>query len=109
MIFLPQFCGWKITSHFDTESISHPRGKSSQDNEFTDFGHENTIPRHDRFLESIETFTNENTLRFSQEMNSMTSMMHSQMNREINSAIAETVIPEIQNLVSSLSSGNRDI
>ena len=39
----------------------------------------------------------------------MMSMMHSQINRAINTAIAERVIPEIQNMVSSMPSlGNRD-
>ena len=39
----------------------------------------------------------------------MMSMVHSQMNRAINTAISERVIPEIQNIVSSMSSsGNRD-
>ena len=39
----------------------------------------------------------------------MMSMMHSQINRAINNAIAEKVIPEIQNIVISMSSsGNRD-
>ena len=39
----------------------------------------------------------------------MMAMMHSQINRAINTAMAERVIPEIQNMVSSLSSsGNRD-
>ena len=56
----------------------------------------------------METFTNEINLRLSQEMDSMMSMMHSQINRAINSAIAERVIPEIQNMLSSLSSGNRN-
>ena len=41
-------------------------------------------------------------------MDSMMPMMHSQFNRAISSAMAERVIPEIQNLVSSLSSGNGD-
>ena len=35
-------------------------------------------------------------------------MMHSQINRAIRAAIAEKVIPEIQNIGSSMSSGNRD-
>ena len=39
----------------------------------------------------------------------MMSMMHNQINRAISAAIAEMVIPEIQNIVSSMSySGNRD-
>ena len=38
----------------------------------------------------------------------MVSMMHSQISRAISSAIAESVIPEIQNILSSMSSsGNR--
>ena len=42
-------------------------------------------------------------------MDSMVSMMHSQINRTISNAITERVIPEIQNIVSSMSSsGNRD-
>ena len=48
-------------------------------------------------------------MRLSQEMGSMMSMMHSQINRAISTAIAERVIPEIQNIVSSMSSpGNWD-
>ena len=39
----------------------------------------------------------------------MMPMMHNQINRAINTAIAERVVPEIQNIVSSMSSsGNRD-
>ena len=39
----------------------------------------------------------------------MLSMVHSQINRAINTAISERVIPEIQNIVSLMSSsGNRD-
>ena len=39
----------------------------------------------------------------------MMSMVHSQINRAINTAISERVIPEIQNKVSSMSSsGNKD-
>ena len=42
-------------------------------------------------------------------MDSMMSMMHSQINRAITTAIAERVIPEIQNIANSMSStGHRD-
>ena len=59
--------------------------------------------------QSFETFTNEFNLRLSQEMDSMMSMVHNQINRAISTAISERVIPEIQNIVSSMStSGNRD-
>ena len=57
----------------------------------------------------METFTSEFNMRLSQEMDSMMSMMHSQTNRAIRTAIAERVILEIQNVVSCMSfSGNRD-
>ena len=46
-------------------------------------------------------------MRLSQEMVSMISMMHSQINRAIRSAIAERVIPEIQNFVGSVSSSGK--
>ena len=67
------------------------------------------IPRQDRFQETMETFTSEFNMGPSQEMDSMMSMMRSQINRAISAAIAERAIPEIQNIVSSMSSsGNKD-
>ena len=58
----------------------------------------------------METFTSEFNMRLSQEMDSMMSMMHSRMNKAIASAIAGIVIPEIQQIVSSMSSsGNRTV
>ena len=67
------------------------------------------IPRQDRFQETMETFTSEFNLRRPQKMDSIVFMMHRQINRAINTAIAERVIPDIQNMVSSMSSlGNRD-
>ena len=59
--------------------------------------------------QSFETFSNEFILRLSQELDSMMTMIHNQINRAISAAISERVIPEIQNNVSSMSSsGNRD-
>ena len=79
------------------------------ENQYTNFPHENSLPRQDDIRQSLETFSNELNLRLSQEMDSMMSMVHSQINRAINNAISERVIPEIQNIVSSMSStGNRD-
>ena len=66
--------------------------------------HDNIIPRQDRFQETMETFTSEFNMRLSQQMDSMMSMMHSQIHRAISTALAERVIPEIQNIVSSMSS-----
>ena len=47
-------------------------------------------------------------MRLSHEMDSLMSMMHSQIKRAISSVINDRVIPEIQNLIGSLSSGHRD-
>ena len=78
-------------------------------NQYTNFPHEKNLPRQDDIRQSLETFSNEFNLRLSQEMDSMMSMVHSQINRAISNAISERVIPEIQNIVSSMSSsGNRD-
>ena len=57
----------------------------------------------------VETFKKEVNLRLSQEMDSMMSMVHAQINRAISSAISDRVIPKKRNKVSSMSSsGNRD-
>ena len=82
------------TNHYDIESYLHLRGNSFQENELRDCSHENAIPRQDGFLKTMQTFTNEINLRLFQEMDSMMSMMHSQINRAISSAIAERVLPE---------------
>ena len=80
-----------------------------RENELGHYVHEKAVPRQDRFHETLESFTSEFNMRFSQEMDSMMSLKHSQINRAINTAIAERVIPEIQNIVSPISSsGNRD-
>ena len=47
--------------------------------------------------------------KHSQEMDSLMSMMHSHINRATNSAISDRVIPEIQNIMGTLSLGQRDI
>ena len=77
--------------------------------EYRDYLHENDLLRQNEVRQSFETFSNEFNLRLSQEMDSMMSMMHSQINRAITAAIAERVIPEIQNIANSMSStGHRD-
>ena len=50
----------------------------------------------------LEYFSNEFNLRLS--LDSMIAMMHSQINRAISSAISDRVIPEIKNIMSSMSS-----
>ena len=70
---------------------------------------ENDALRQNDVRLSFEVFSKEINLRLSQEMDSVMSMMHNQINRAITTAIFERVIPEIQNIVSSMSSSeNRD-
>ena len=96
-------------SHCDNESNLQSRENDSDENDLGHYVHENMIPRQDSFQETMETFISEFNMRLSQEMDSMMSMMHRQINRAISTAIAEMKIPEIQNYVSSMSSsGNRD-
>ena len=73
-----------------------------------EFSDENTIPRQDRILEFIKISSNEIIMKLSQEMDAMMSMMHSQINRAISSTISERVFPDVQNIMRSMSSGNRD-
>ena len=79
------------------------------ENEYRDYHHENDVLRQNEIRNSFETFSNEFNLRLSQEMDSMMSMMHNQINRAVTTAINERVIPEIQNIANSMSSmGHRD-
>ena len=95
--------------HCDTESNLQPEENETRENDFGNFVRENAIPGQDMLHETMETFTSEFNMRLSHVMDSMIAMMHSQINRAINTAMAGRVIPEIQNMVSSLSSsGNRD-
>ena len=87
----------------DIETNMHQR------DEYRDFTCENDSFRQNDVRQSFEIFSNEFNLRLSQDMDSMMSMMHNQIHRAISTAIAERVIPEIQNIVSSMSSsGNGD-
>ena len=87
----------------DIETDLHERG------DYRDFTCENDSFRQNDVRQSFEIFSNEFSFRLSHEMDSMMSMMHSQINRAISTAIAGRVIPEIQNIVSSMSSsGIRD-
>ena len=80
-----------------------------QENEYRDYLHENDLLRQNAIRQSFEFFSNEFNFRLSQEMDSMMSMMHSQINRVITTAIAERVIPEIQKIANLMSStGHRD-
>ena len=93
----------------DIESNLQTSRYETHENEFRHYPHENAKPRQDRVQETLEIFTSEFNMRLSQEIDSMMSLMYSQINRAISTAITEIVIPEIQNIVSSISSsGNRD-
>ena len=67
-------------NHCDAEANLQSRENESHENDFGQFVYENMIPRQDRFQETMETFTSEFNMRLSQEMDSMMSMTHSQIN-----------------------------
>ena len=100
----------ELTEAIEQSSVrSDSEANLYQRDEYRNFSHENSEYRQNDVRQSFETFSNEFNLRLSQEMDSMMAMVHSQINRAISTAISEKVLPEIQNIVSSISSsGNRD-
>ena len=64
--------------------------------------------RSDRPLESMEMFLGELNLRLSQVKDSLMIIIRIQISRVINSAMNDRVIPEIENSMGTLSSGQRD-
>ena len=72
--------------------------------EYRDSTYENNPSIQIDVRQSFEAFSNEYNLRLSQELDSMMSMMNSQISRAISTAIAKRVFPEIQNIASSMSS-----
>ena len=99
----------ELADAIEQSSVQGDHGANEYRGNNSSFTQENESLRQNEVRQSFENFTSEFNLRLSQEMNSMLSMVHSQINRAINTAISERVIPEIQNIVSSMSSsGNRD-
>ena len=100
----------ELADAIEQSSVQEDYGANEyQENNYRTFVRENEPFRQNEVRQSFETFTTEFNLRLSQEMDSMVSMVHNQINRAISTAISERVIPEIQNIVSSMSSsGNRD-
>ena len=100
----------ELTEVIEQSSVrSDSEANLYQRDEYRNFSHENSEYRQNDVRQSFETFSNEFNLRLSQEMDSMMAMVHGQINRAISIAISEKVLPEIQNIVSSMSSsGNRD-
>ena len=77
--------------------------------EYRDFTYEHDSLRQNDVRQSSEVFSTEFNPMLSQEMDSMMSLMHTQINSVINTAIAERVIPEIQNIANSMSSTGRRV
>ena len=100
----------ELAEAIDQSSTHGDAGPSMyHENGLRDYIHENESLRQNEVRQSFEAFSSEFNLRLSQEMDSMMSMMHNQINRAIITAIAERVIPEIQNIANSMSStGHRD-
>ena len=100
----------ELAEAIDQSSTHGDAGPSMyHENGLRDYIHENESLRQNEVRQSFEAFSSEFNLRLSQEMDSMMSMMHNQINRAITTAIVERVIPEIQNIANSMSStGHRD-
>ena len=100
----------ELAEAIDQSSTHGDAGPSMyHENGLRDYIHENESLRQNEVRQSFEAFSSEFNLRLSQEMDSMMSIMHNQINRAITTAIAERVIPEIQNIANSMSStGHRD-
>ena len=64
--------------------------------------------RSDRHLESMELLSEELNLRLSQVTDSLMNFLQVQITRAINSAINDKMVPEIQYIMGTLSSGQRD-
>ena len=88
------------TVHEDANTNTYHR------NEYGNFTYENDSVRQNDVRLSFDALSNEFNLRLSRETDSMMFMMHSQINRAITTAIAERVIPEIQNIANSMSSAS---
>ena len=102
--------GWELADAIEQSSVQG----DYEANEYQRSNHQEFVQGNEPFGPNevrhfFENFTNEFNLRLSQELDSMMSMVHNQINRTISTAISERVIPEIQNIASSMSSsGNRD-
>ena len=64
--------------------------------------------RSDRHLESMELLSEELNLKLSQVTDSLMNFLQVQITRAINSAINDKMVPEIQKIMGTLSSGQRD-
>ena len=77
--------------------------------EYRGFTYEDDSLRQNEVRQSFEAFSNEVNLRLSQEMDSMMSVMYSQINKAMTTAIPERVIPAIESIANSMSStGHRE-
>ena len=100
---------WELADAIEQSSVQGDYEANEYRRNNYSFAQENEPLRQNEVRQPFETFTNEFNLRLSQEMDSMMSMVPNQINRAISTAISERVIPEIQNIVSSMSSSrNRD-
>ena len=71
-------------NHNDTKALSRQKKTASRVNQIRDFDDENTNPRHDRLRESREIFLHEINKRFSQDMDLLIYVIHSQNRRTTN-------------------------
>ena len=82
----------------DTEAFSQQRGNSSQENEVRGFSGENTIPKEKIACLNLWKYSQTRFICvFHRVWTSLMSVVLSQINRVISSAINDRVIPKIQN------------
>ena len=91
----------------DTEAILTYKFPSQQI-ENKNIGCRIETTRSDRHLESMELLSEELNLRLSQVTDSLMNFLQVQITRAINSAINDKMVPEIQYIMGTLSSGQRD-
>ena len=85
-----------------TQGKSENSENSYQDNEVRDIDNKNSPTRRDELVESIEILSGELNARLSQEMDSLMSMMQTQITRTFSSASNDRVIPENRIIIRNL-------
>ena len=96
------------SSQRDRENSNGIAGNSSLENEIRNMPSSSSADHQDQVLRNIENITNELNRKFTQEIDVLIGSVNLQINRAVEEAISERVIPRIQNVVESLNVGGRN-
>ena len=96
------------SSQRDRENSNGIAGNSSLENEIRNMPSSSSTDHQDQVLKNIENITNELNRKFTQEIDVLIGSVNLQINRAVEEAISERVIPRIQNVVESLNVGGRN-